>query len=170
MKNIQIKVLILAGTLLVIILAVILAISSGYLHPRLGDQTKKSWSINRGDLQALIAETNQVKSEPFRLLQTIDRLEFQSSGGLKVYGTCFSGGTIQDGDFRIALNNQNSRVNLEINVGNTCGITQDDPRIAVMNNELSNALGEKIVADCGKVLVDWIELSGNRLTIWYVKP
>jgi len=166
MKNIQIKALILAGSVLVIILVVILARS---LLPRLGDQTKKVWSISRRDFEALITETNQVKSEPYRLLQTIDRVEFTKSSGIQVYGTCFSDGTTQDGDFKIALINLDSRVQMEISVGNTCGINRDDPRIAVMNNEFSNALGEKIAADCGKVLVDWIALSGDRLTVWYVK-
>jgi len=167
MKNVQIKALILAGSVLVIILVVILARS---LLPRLGDQTKKVWSINRRDFEALITETNQVKSEFYRLLQTIDRVEFTKYGGIQVYGTCSStDGTTQDGDFRIALINRDSRVQMEISVENTCGITQDDPRIAVMNNELSNALGEKIAAECGKVLVDWIALSEDRLTVWYVK-
>ena len=166
MKNVKIKALILAGSVLVIILLVILARS---LLPRLGDQTKKVWSINRRDFEALITETNQVKSEPFRLLQTIDRVEFTKSGGIQVYGTCFSDGTTQDGDFRIALINRDSRVQMEISVGNACGISQDDPRVAVMNNELSNALGERIAADCGKVLVDWMQLSRDRLTVWYVK-
>jgi hypothetical protein len=166
MKNIQIKALILAGSVLAIVLVVILARS---LLPRLGDQTKKIWSISGRDFEALVIETNQVKSEPYRLLQTIDRVEFTKSGGIQVYGTCFSDGMMQDGDFRIALINRDSRVQMEISVGNACGISRDDPRIAVMSNELSNALGEQIATDCGKVLVDWISLSVDRLTVWYVR-
>jgi hypothetical protein len=166
MKNIQIKALILAGSVLAIVLVVILARS---LLPRLGDQTKKIWSISRRDFEALVIETNQVKSEPYRLLQTIDRVEFTKSGVIQVYGTCFSDGMMQDGDFRIALINRDSRVQMEISVGNACGISRDDPRIAVMSNELSNALGEQIATDCGKVLVDWISLSVDRLTVWYVR-
>ncbi len=136
----------------------------------LGNQTKKEWSIGQEDLKALIDKTNQGKSEPDRLLQTIDRLEFPRTGGLKVYGTCHVvDGATQEGEFNIALINQDSRVRMEISVGNTCGIQQDDPRVAVMNDQLSNSLGEKIAADCGKVLVDWIQLSGNRLTILYVR-
>jgi hypothetical protein len=154
------------GTIILIILSTL----SCSLIPQSRDQVKKAWSIDRSGLKALIADTNQVKSESDRLLQTIDRLEFPKSGGIKVLGTCWlADGATQAGDFKIALINQDSRVRMEISVVNLCGIQQDDPRVAVMNNELSNALGEKIAADCGKVLVDWIDLSGDRLTVWYVK-
>jgi hypothetical protein len=75
---------------------------------------------------------------------------------------------MQDGEFGISLNNNDSRVQMEISVGDICGIPPDDPRVAVMNGNLSNALGEKIAQDCGKVLVDSIMLAGKRLTVYYV--
>lgn len=153
-----------------IAILLILSTSSCSLTARMGDQTKSEWSIDGAGLKTLIENTNQGKSESDRLLQTIDRVEFPSTGGLKVYGSCpFANAPSGDGDFGIALINQDSRVRMEISVGNTCGIQQDDTRIAVMNDQLTNALGEKIAADCGKVLVDWIQLSGDRLTVLYVK-
>ncbi len=146
-----------------------LATTSCSIFARSGNQTKKKWSIDQAGLKTLIETTNQGKSEADRLLLSIDRVEFPKNGGLKVYGPCpFANAPSKDGDFGIDLNNRDSRVNIEIDVGNTCGIQQDDPRVAVMNSDLSNALAEKIAADCGKVLVDWIQLSGNRLSILYV--
>ncbi len=152
------------------VVLIILSTQSCSLIPQFNGQVKKAWSINKSGLKSLIADTTRVKSEPDRLLQTIDRLEFSKSGGIQVFGTCrFTDGATQAGDFNIALITLDSRVRMEISVTNLCGIQQDDPRVAVMNNELSSALGEKIAADCGKVLVDSIDLSGNRLTVWYVK-
>jgi hypothetical protein len=136
---------------------------------RSGNQTKKTWSIDQAGLKALIDKTNQGKSEADRLLLTIDRVEFSKKSGIKVYGACpFANAPSKDGEFGISLINQDSRIRMEISVGNECGIQRDDPRVAVMNSDLSNALAEKIAADCGKVLVDWIQLSENQLTVSYV--
>jgi hypothetical protein len=154
---------------MIAIILLSLAVTGCFLERLFSDQVKKDWSISRSGLKDLFETTTQGMSEPDRLLQSIDRVEFPKNGGIRVYGTCrFTDGTTQDGEFDIDLITRDSRVLMEINPRDVCGIPRDDPRVEVMNFNLSNALGEKIAHDCGKVLVDSIMLAGNRLTVWYV--
>jgi hypothetical protein len=137
---------------------------------RLGDQTEKTWSIDREGLRSLFDSAIQGTSEADRILLSVDRLEFSENGGLKAYGPCpFENSPAPEGYFTIAFITEDSRLRMEIGVRSICGIQQDDPRVSVLNDQLNRALEEKIAAECGNVLVNRVNLSANRLTIWYLE-
>jgi hypothetical protein len=121
-------------------------------------------------LRSLFDSVIQGTSEADRILLSVDRLEFPENGGLKVYGPCpFENSPAPEGNFAIAFTTEDSRLRMEIGVGSIYGIQRDDPRVSVLNDQLNHALEEEIAAECGDVLVNRIDLSANRLTIWYVE-
>lgn len=136
---------------------------------RLGDQTEKTWSIDGEGLRSLFDSAIQGTSEADRVLLSVDRLEFPENGGLKVYGPCaFENSPEPEGSFTVALITEDSRLRIEIGGSNLCGLQRDDPRVSVLNDQINNALEEKIAAECGDILVNRAALSANRLTIWYI--
>jgi hypothetical protein len=157
-------------SVLIAMLLIISTLSCSFFD-RLGDQTPRKWSTDLDGLKTLINDTIQGMSESDRIIQTVDRVELSENGGIKVYGPCpFSNSPNPGGDFGIALMTQDDRVRMDVWVGITCGIQQDDPRVAILSDRLSDALGEKIAVEDGKVLVDRVQLSSRGLTVWYIKP
>lgn len=153
-------------------IAILLSLStlSCSVLARLGDQTEKTWSIDREGLRSLFDSAIQGTAEADRILLSVDRLEFPENGGLKAFGPCpFENSPAPEGYFSIAFITEDSRLRMEIGVGSACGIQRDDPRVSVLNNLLNHALEAKIAAECGDILVNRVGLSANRLTIWYVE-